>query len=79
MQLHKGACLLLDKPFGFGSAIIIYNSEPDNRHCAISFGYRLSTVSTQLSHPRTASLPDMPTLDEEEAYLAKANHIATWL
>ena len=29
--------------------------------------------------PGLPSLPDQPTLDEEEAYLAKVSHIGEWL
>ena len=32
-----------------------------------------------LAIPGLPSLPDQPTLDEEEAYLTKASHIIEWL
>ena len=54
VQLDKGARLLLDEPFGLGSAAIIYFSELDDGPCTISYSYRLSANATKSGHPKTA-------------------------
>ena len=51
--LSEGA-LLLKKPRGLGSAAVVYDSKLNNGHCAISYGYKLSTTSIELNYHRTA-------------------------
>ena len=54
--LTKEPATFLDKPFGLGFAPVMHDSEPDDGHCAISFGYGLSTIVTKYGHARTALL-----------------------
>ena len=54
MWPEKGACILLDETFDLGFALVTYDSELDNGHYAISFGYGLLTIVTTHGLPRTA-------------------------
>ena len=54
MTLDGGAHLLLNELFGLHSAVVIYDSQPDDGHCTIYFGYWPSTTATKLDYPRTA-------------------------
>ena len=37
-QLDNGACLLLDEPLVLTSIAFMYDSKPNDKYCAISFG-----------------------------------------
>ena len=79
MQLDKGAHIFLDKPFGLGSAPVMYDNDPDDGCYAISFGYGPSTIATNLVVPGMPSMPNQLTPDEEKAYLTKVSRIAIQL
>ena len=74
--LDKGACILMDEPFGLSSALFMYNSKPDDGIALFLLSMGHSPLLPSLAIPGLPSLPNQPTLDKEEAYLTEVSCIA---
>ena len=74
----EGTRNLLDKPFSLGSTPVMH----DSKMMGI-VPYLLATSQLPLlpsmAIPGLPSLPNQPTPDKEETYLAEVSHIVEWL